>query len=69
MSLEAPKLNQVGLPPPGRTIHRRRADMEAEAEAAGDGEGFAASWNPILLSALACGAVVAVGLALAWLVL
>jgi hypothetical protein len=60
-------LNQVGTPPPGRTIHRRRAQIDTEAEAAGDGP--VDSRRQLILSMIACGAVLAVGLLLAWLVL
>ncbi len=67
MSPENSKLNQVGMPPPGRTIHRRRAQLEAEAAA--DGQGQIGSGNGLLLSIMAFGVVVILGLLLAWLVL
>jgi hypothetical protein len=56
-------LNQVGMPPPGRTIQRRRRDMEAEEGA------DTPSGNPLVLSIIAFVTVLALGLAVAWLVL
>ena len=56
-------LNEVGMPPVGRTIHRRRKDVEAEQELE------APSGNPLVLSIVAFVVVLALGLALAWLVL
>ena len=55
-------LNQVGMPPVERTIHRRRKDVEAEQAAE------APSGNPLFVSIVAFGTVLALGLALAWLV-
>ena len=60
-------LNQVGMPPPGRSIHRRRAQLEAEA--AERGETQASSSNELVVSIITFGGVLAAGLALAWLVL
>jgi len=51
------------MPPAGRTIHRRRKDVEAEQELEGP------SGNPLVLSIVAFVVVLALGLALAWLVL
>ena len=56
-------LNEVGMPPVGRTIQRRRKDVEAEQELE------APSGNPLVLSIVAFVVVLALGLALAWLVL
>ena len=67
MNVEPPTLNQVGMPPPGRSIHKRRAQLEAES--AEHGETPAISGNELLVSIITCGGVLAVGLALAWLVL
>ena len=67
MSVEPPVLNQVGMPPPGRSIHRRRAQLEAEA--AEQGETPASSSNELVVSIMTCVGVLAVGLAVAWLVL
>jgi hypothetical protein len=67
MSSEAPQLNQIGTPPPGRTIHRRRAQLEAEAIERG--EAPQTSGNQLIVSIIACGVVVAIGLLVAWLVL
>lgn len=67
MSSQSPQLNRVGMPPPGRTIHRRRAQLEEEAIAAG--EGPADSRRQLILSIIACGGVLVLGLLVAWLVL
>ena len=56
-------LNEVGMPPAGRTFQRRRKDPEAEQEPEGP------SGNPLIVSIVAFGTVLALGLALAWLVL
>jgi len=56
-------LNQVGMPPLKRSIQRRRKDIEAELGADGP------SGNPLVLSIIAFGTVLALGLAVAWLVL
>ncbi len=64
MCSEMHNLNRIGTPPPGRSIHKRRAQIEAEA---GD-EGAASSSNALLLSIIVCGGVVVVGLAIGWLV-
>ena len=65
--MQPPTLNQVGMPPPGRSIHKRRAQLEAEA--AEQGEGPASSGNALVVSIISFVSVLAVGLALAWLVL
>ena len=56
-------LNQVGMPPMKRPIQRRRKDIEAEQGTDGPSD------NPLLLSIIAFGTVLALGLAVAWLVL
>lgn len=67
MTPQTPRLNQIGMPPLRRSIHRRRAELEAEAAARG--EGPAESRDQLILSIIAFGVVLLVGLALAWLVL
>ncbi|MGB7159296.1 MAG: hypothetical protein WBD40_14605 [Tepidisphaeraceae bacterium] len=59
-------LNQVGMPPPSRNVQRRRADVEAEMEARG--EGPTPAGNQLLVSIIAFGVVVIVGLLVGWLV-
>jgi hypothetical protein len=56
-------LNQVGMPPAGRSVQRRRMDVEAEQEHEGS------LGNPLVVSIVAFVVVLALGLALAWLVL
>ena len=67
MSAQQPTLNQIGMPPPGRSIHKRRAQLEAEAAA--HGEAPERDGNPLVVSLIAFGSVLAAGLAVAWLVL
>jgi len=67
MSSETSGLNRVGMPPAGRTIHRRRALLEAEAEERG--EGPIDSRRQLVVSMISFGVVLAVGLLLAWIVL
>jgi len=64
MSSELHNLNRIGTPPPGRSIHRRRAQIEAEI---GD-EDAASSSNALVVSIIVCGTVVVIGLAIGWLV-
>ena len=56
-------LNELGVPPIKRSIHRRRKDLESEQAQAGP------SGDPLIVSIIAFGAVLAVGIGLAWLVL
>ena len=63
MSSETHPRNQVGTPPPGRSIHKRRKDIEPE-QGAEESLG-----NPLIVSIIAFGAVLALGLVVAWLVL
>jgi hypothetical protein len=67
MSSQTPPYNQIGMPPPGRTIHRRRAQLEAEA--AERGEGPIDSRRQLVVSMITFGVVLAIGLLLAWVVL
>jgi hypothetical protein len=59
-------LNKVGMPPPTRSIQRRRRDADADAEA---GERSADSGNQLIVSIIAFGVMLVLGLLLAWLVL
>ncbi len=59
-------LNQVGMPPPSRNIQRRRPEVEPETDGATE---ESAPGNAILVSILACVAVLIVGLVIGWLVL
>ena len=67
MSSENPGFNRIGMPPPGRTVHRRRAQLEAEAEERG--EGPIDSRRQLVVSMISFGVVLAIGLLLAWIVL
>jgi len=67
MSTELPMLNKVGMPPPGRSIHRRRAQIEAEAAERGETT-VVDSRRQLVLSIIAFGAVLAIGLVAIWLV-
>jgi hypothetical protein len=56
-------LNELGVPPIKRSIHRHRADLESEPRSLGPSD------HPLVVSIIAFGAVLAAGLGLAWLVL
>ena len=62
-----PKLNQVGVPPPIRTIHRRRAQLEAESAA--HEEGHSDSRQQLVLGTVTFVVLIAVAALVAWLVL
>jgi hypothetical protein len=66
MSTEHPTLNRVGMPPAGRTIQRRRAELEAEAAERGDAP--ANLGNPLIVSIISCVAVLAAGALVTWIV-
>lgn len=67
MGSELPQRNQVGMPPPGRSIHRRRAEQGAEAGE--NGNEPADARTQLLMSVGAFTVVLLLGLLLAWLVL
>ncbi|HEV2295462.1 MAG TPA: hypothetical protein VGR35_16555 [Tepidisphaeraceae bacterium] len=63
-----PRLNQIGVPPPGRSIHKRRAQLDV-ATAAGGEEPAADLSKQLVLSIVVFGGVLLAGVMLAWLVL